>query len=218
MATTYDQMQPGREDALSRLWARAYTVNWEVIAYAIILIVALVTRFSGLGDRVMSHDESLHTYYSWRLYTEGDFQHTPLMHGPVLFHVTAFFYFLFGDNDYTARLYPAILGVLTVLFPILFRRWLGRTGALLASIMILVSPMLMFHHRYIREDTPSIFFTLIMVFCTFMYVDGPLHLRRKARWLYLFTGAMLLSLGSKESAFMRDAACSIRCRWRRCWA
>src|SRR5690606_39940128 len=58
--------------------------------------------------RVMSHDESLHTRYSYSLYADGNFQHTPLMHGPILFHVTAFFYFLFGDNDFTARLYPAI--------------------------------------------------------------------------------------------------------------
>ncbi|MBK9750526.1 MAG: TIGR03663 family protein [Chloroflexi bacterium] len=203
MATTYDQYpQSSRSDALSRLWARTYTINWEVVAYIVILAIALITRFAGLGDRVMSHDESLHTYYSWRLYTEGDFQHTPLMHGPILFHATAFFYFLFGDNDYTARLYPAILGVMMVMFPILFRRWLGRTGALLASIMILISPLLLFHHRYIREDTPSIFATLVMVYCLFQYVDGPLKARRKPIWLYIFAGAMLWSLGSKESAFI----------------
>jgi uncharacterized protein (TIGR03663 family) len=89
-----------------------------------------------------------------------------------------------------------------VMFPLLFQRWLGRTGALLASIMILISPMLLYHHRYIREDTPSIFATILMVYCIFMYVDGPLHLRRKARWLYIFAGATLWSLASKEVAFM----------------
>ncbi|MCC6800888.1 MAG: hypothetical protein IT325_12295, partial [Anaerolineae bacterium] len=93
-----------REAAMNRLLARAYTLNWEVIAYAAILVLALVTRFVDLGTRVMSHDESLHTYYSWRLYEFGEFQHTPLMHGPLLFHMTALAYFLFGDNDFTARL------------------------------------------------------------------------------------------------------------------
>lgn len=187
---------------MSRWLTRAYAVNWYTVAYVVIFIVAIVTRFAGLGDRVMSHDESLHTYYSYQLYRHGDFQHTPLMHGPILFHITAFFYFLFGASDFTARLYPAILGVMMVLFPLLFRRWLGRTGALLCSVLILISPLLLYHHRYIREDTPSIFATMVMAYCIFMYLDGPLHLRRRARWLYIFSGAMLWSLASKEVAFM----------------
>jgi uncharacterized protein (TIGR03663 family) len=204
MATTYNRPEYASEqsDSVSRWLTRAYSVNWYALAYAAILVIAIITRFAGLGDRVMSHDESLHTYYSYQLYNNGDFQHTPLMHGPILFHVTAFFYFLFGANDFTARLYPAILGVLMVLFPLLFRRWLGKTGALLGSILILISPLLLYHHRYIREDTPSIFATILMVYCLFVYVDGPLRLRRKARWLYIFAGALLWSLGSKEVAFM----------------
>jgi predicted membrane-bound mannosyltransferase len=41
----------------------------------------VLTRFVNLGDRVMSHDESLHTTYSFNLYKKGDFQHTPMMAG-----------------------------------------------------------------------------------------------------------------------------------------
>lgn len=204
MATTYKQKNypSDQTDAVSGWLSRSHAINWLMVAYAVIFIIAILTRFVGLGDRVMSHDESLHTYYSYLLFRDGNFTHTPLMHGPILFHATAFSYFLFGDNDFTARIYPAVLGVLMVMFPLLFQRWLGRKGALLASIMILISPMLLYHHRYIREDTPSIFATLVMVYCIFMYVDGPLRLRRRARWLYIFAGAMLWSLASKEVAFM----------------
>ena len=206
MATTLEQPAPRRSrrdsDPVSRLLTRAYTVDWQTIAYVVILTLAIFTRFYDLGTRVMSHDESLHTRYSYNLYHEGNFQHTPLMHGPVLFHMTALNYFIFGDNDYTARIYPAVLGVLLVMFPLLFRRWLGRTGALLASIMLLISPLIMYYNRYIREDTPSIFYTMVMVWCVFMYLNGPLHLRRRARWLYLFSAALLLSLATKEVAFM----------------
>ena len=206
MATIYDDMQkPSRPDALNRLFARSVTINWEIVAYIVILAIALVTRFAGLGDRVMSHDESLHTYYSWRLMEAGDFQHTPLMHGPILFHVTAFFYFIFGANDFTARIYPALIGALMVLVPLLFRRWIGRYGALLASIMFLVSPLLLYYNRYIREDTPAILATLLMAYAFFMYLDGPDGLRRKARWLYLLAGAMLWNLATKETAFINIA-------------
>ena len=199
---TPSETSANRSDTVTEWLSRHVTLNWYTVAWFALFVIAIVTRFAGLGDRVMSHDESLHTYYSYLLQQNGTFQHTPLMHGPILFHVNALMYALFGANDFTSRLYPAILGVLMVMFPLLFRRWLGRTGALLAGLMILISPLLLFHHRYMREDTPSIFFTMIMVWCTFMYVDGPLSQRRRARYLYIFAGAMLLSLGSKEVAFM----------------
>ncbi len=206
MATTLDKpgyrRTPERSDLLNRWLSRAYAVNWEVILYALIFLIAVLTRFSGLGDRVMSHDESLHTQFSYYLYRDGNFRHDPLMHGPILFHMTALSYFLFGDNDFVARIYPAVLGVIMVMFPLLFRRWLGRYGAILASLMILISPLLLYYHRYIREDTPSIMATMIMIYCMFMYMDGPGRLRRKGIWLYIFSGAMLWSLGSKEVAFM----------------
>lgn len=203
MATTYPETRPREApDLLNRLLTRVFTTDWEAVAYFAIFVLAIATRFVNLGARVMSHDESLHTYYSWRLETAGDFQHTPLMHGPILFHMTALAYFLFGDSDFTARLYPAILGVIVVMLPLLFRRWLGRWGALLASVMLLASPLLMYYERYIREDIPAITAAILMAYAIFMYIDGPDHLRRKARWLYLLAGSMLWCLGSKESAFI----------------
>jgi DNA-binding beta-propeller fold protein YncE len=193
---------PVYANPLNRWLTKFFPLNWETVVYIVILILAIFTRFYLLGDRVMSHDESLHTKFSWDLYANGIFQHTPLMHGPILFHMTALSYFLFGDNDFTARIYPAVLGVLMVMFPLLFRRWLGRWGAILASIMFLISPLILYYNRYIREDTPSIFYTLVMVYCTFMYLNGPAHLRRKARWLYIFSAALLASMATKEVSFM----------------
>lgn len=191
---------PTREAAVNRVLTRAYALNWEAIAYAAILILALVTRLVDLGTRVMSHDESLHTYYSWRLYEFGEFQHTPLMHGPLLFHMTALSYFLFGDNDFTARLYPALLGVLIVMFPALFRRWLGRLGALLASVMFLISPQILYYSRYIRHDIPTIFFALVMVYGILQYIDGrPI---RRPGWLLVIGVGLIGMLASKEVAFI----------------
>ncbi|HVO42400.1 MAG TPA: flippase activity-associated protein Agl23 [Aggregatilineales bacterium] len=186
---------------LAGLMTRFYAIDWVTVYYVGIFIAAVLTRFIGLGDRVMSHDESLHVKYSYDLYKGNGFQHTPLMHGPILFHMTALMYFLFGDSDFSARLYPAILGVIMVLMPkLLFERWLGKRGAMVASLMLLISPMILYHNRYIREDTPSIFFTLLMVYAIFAYVDGLQP--RKIQWLILLSAAAVLSLGSKEVGFM----------------
>ncbi len=188
--------------AYERVLKYAYGLNWEAIAYVVIFVLAVATRFVDLGARVMSHDESLHTKFSWDLYRNGSFQHTPLMHGPLLFHMTAFFYMLFGDNDFTGRMWAALVGVGVVMMPLLLRRWLGRTGALLTALMFLASPLLMYYSRYIRHDMPAIFFALIMVYAIFQYMDGPEGMRGKPKWLILLAAGMSLLLASKEVGFI----------------
>lgn len=203
--TDHDQYQPSgsdRADALRGTFSRFVTLRWETITIIVLLLAAVFTRFYMLDARAMSHDESLHVYYSYKLYTEGDFDHTPLMHGPILFHMTAAAYALFGDNDFTGRLYTAVLGVIMVMMPLAFRRWIGRWGALLACGMILLSPLLMYYNRYIRHDTPSILSSLVMIWAIMMYLDGPLNVRKKAYWLYILGAGMIWNLGSKETAFM----------------
>src|SRR5258708_8729346 len=83
---------------------------------------------------------------------------------------------------------------------LLFSRWLGKLGSAVASVLLLISPMVLFHNRYIREDTPSIFFTLLMVYAFFAYVDGVKP--KQTRFLLLLSAGMLLSLASKEVGFM----------------
>ena len=199
MITTPNQIE---DNALSRLLSLRMALNWQLAACILIFLLAVFSRFHMLGERVMSHDESLHTRYSYNLYNEGNFTHTPLMHGPVLFHATALSFYFFGDSDFSGRMYTAALGVLLVMFPLLWRRWLGRWGSLLASLMILISPLLLYYNRYIRHDTPSIFFGMIMAYCILQYLDGEPRVRRRAYWLYLFAAAMILNLGSKETAFI----------------
>src|SRR5574341_1602965 len=89
-------------------------VTNEIVLFAVIMLVAVMTRFYNLGLRVMSHDESLHTYFSWLLYKGNGYQHTPMMHGPYQFHILALTYFLFGVSDFTARIPTALFSVAIV--------------------------------------------------------------------------------------------------------
>jgi DNA-binding beta-propeller fold protein YncE len=193
---------PPNNNWLNRLFARSYILNWEVVLFLVIFMLAIFTRFYDLGARVMSHDESLHTRFSYNLSEDGNFQHSPLMHGPILFHATALFYTLFGDNDFSSRIYPAILSVLLVMSPLLFRQWLGRWGTILAALMFLVSPILMYYGRYIRHDIPSIFSAILLIWAVMMYIKGPENQQRKPYWLYLIAVAMIWNLGSKETSFI----------------
>ena len=131
--------------ALERpLWA-ALALDWEKAAYAVLIVLAIVTRFVMLDVRVMSHDESLHTFYSWELYQGKGFVHTPLMHGTFQFHALALTYALFGASDFTARIPVALFGVAAVALIWGFRKWLGKTGALLGALFMLISPYMLFY-------------------------------------------------------------------------
>ncbi len=74
---------------LDRVVLASVHLDVEKALYILFFVLAILTRFWGLGDRGMSHDESLHTYYAWSLYKGGGFAHTPLMHGPFKFLLTA---------------------------------------------------------------------------------------------------------------------------------
>ena len=175
-------------------------LDWEKGLYVVLIILALSTRLWGLGDRVQSHDESIHTKYSWNLYAGYGFQHNPLMHGPFLFHATALSYFLFDDNDFSARLPVALMGVAIVAFPYLLRHWLGRAGALVTSFFLLISPSIAYYSRYIRHDIPIMLWALVVVFAILSYLrDG------RERWLYLMAAGVSLMFATKEVAFIYSA-------------
>jgi uncharacterized protein (TIGR03663 family) len=172
-------------------------MNWETAVYVAFFIIALITRFYDLGTRVMSHDESLHTLYSWNLYAGKGYQHDPLMHGPFLFHINALIYFLFGDNDFTARISTAFFGAVLVILPYWFRPWLGRIGALAASFLILVSPGLLYYSRYIRHDIFISVWTVLMFLAFFQYMRT-----RAGRWLFIGAAAVAFMLSTKEVAYI----------------
>jgi uncharacterized protein (TIGR03663 family) len=172
-------------------------LDWEKAMYIAIFLLAVVSRFWDLGTRAMSHDESLHALYSYYLYNGSGYVHNPMMHGPFLFHANALIYFLFGDSDYTARIVPAIFGVIMVMSPLLLRRWLGRLGAVIASILLLISPSILYYSRYIRNDIYITVWTILLVAALFHFLHS-----RKPGWFYLGGTALMLSLATKENAYI----------------
>jgi uncharacterized protein (TIGR03663 family) len=172
----------------------------EILLFAGVILLALISRFYMLGVRVMSHDESLHTYYSY-LFSQGQgYQHNPMMHGPLQFHLIALTYFIFGASDFTARIPAAIFSILTVAAAWQWRRYLGRTGALIVGIMALISPFLLFYGRYTREDPYVGISLFVMLYSILRYLETG-----KAKYIYLVTGALLLHFLTKETAFIYAA-------------
>ena len=109
-----ENTEPKSRSFLDRTLASLLRLDIEKILWIVLLIVALLSRTIGLGDRAMSHDESLHTVYSWQLFDGRGYQHQPMMHGPLKFILNPVMYFLFGVNDWSARIQVALFGVAMV--------------------------------------------------------------------------------------------------------
>jgi uncharacterized protein (TIGR03663 family) len=182
------------------------TFTREQVAWGVVLLLAGLSRFADLGTRAMSHDESIHAFLAFKLYQAGFYRHDPATHGPLLQHLNAAVYWLFGASDATARLIPALAGAGLVAAPWAFRRYLGRTGALLAAVLVLVSPTLTFYSRYLRNDASVALFALLWFYGVARYLED-----RQPRWLALVTLAMAASFVSKEVAFIYGAIAGSFC-------
>src|SRR5512144_2089082 len=153
------------------LFASVPSITYEVLIFAVILLLAFASRFYNLGARVMSHDESLHTYFSWLLYRGQGYQHTPMMHGPLQFHMIALIYFIFGVSDFTARIPAVLFSIATVCMIWAWRDYLGRWGALIAALLIVVSPYMLYYGRYVRNESYTGVAGLTMLYGILRYLE-----------------------------------------------
>ena len=172
----------------------------EIAIFVGIILLALVTRFYDLGTRVMSHDESLHTYFSWLLYRGQGYQHTPMMHGPFQFHIISLIYFLFGVSDFTARIPAALFSIATVWMVWYWRRYLGNWGMLVAGFLMVVSPYMLYYGRYTRNESFVGFSGILLLYAILRYLESG-----EKKYIYLVTLATVLHFTSKETAFIYTA-------------
>lgn len=204
-------LAPTRDETASS--APGTRISLEIALYLLLGLLAVLMRFWDLGSRAQHHDESLHSYFSWLYYTGAGYRHDPLMHGPFLFHVAALSYFLFGDSDATSRYAPALFGAATVVLPFLLRRELGRWGALIASLMLLVSPSFLYFGRFHRHDVYSAFFTLLL-FCAIVRFFAT----HRPAWIFTGAAAWGFLFTNKEDLFIVTAifgsALGIAVLWR----
>lgn len=185
---------------LDHLSIRSITINWEAVIFFSILLLAFASRFYDLGIRVMSHDETSHVYFSWRLYQGDGYQHDPVTHGPLQFHLITLSYFLFGDNDFSARIPAALFSIAAIAFMWNYRRYLGRIGALIAAALLLISPYMLYYGRYARNEALVVLFGVMMIWSILRYLeDGT------PRYLFWLTAATVLHFTAKETAFIYTA-------------
>ena len=176
------------------------SITNEVTIFIGIILFAFITRFFDLEARVMSHDESLHTYFSWLLYRGQGYEHSPMMHGPFQFHIIALTYYLFGSSDLTARIPAVLFSIGTVWMVWYWRRYLGKWGALIAGFMLVISPFMLFYGRYVRNESFVGFSGIVMLYAMLRHLEVG-----GKKYLLMLSAALVLHFTSKETSFIYTA-------------
>jgi predicted membrane-bound mannosyltransferase len=172
-------------------------ITWEHVFWVVIILLSILTRLWALGDRALHHDETLHAEYSYSLFAGLGFVHDPLLHGPFLYIMGAVAYFFFGDNDTTARLSPAIFSIALGLTPLLLRRELGRSGTVIAALMLLCSPVFLYIGRFFRHDIYAVVYEVLVLIAIIRYAH-----QHNPRWIFIGMVAMSLMLTTLETAYL----------------
>lgn len=139
---------------------------------SVLLLAGGLLRFWHLGDKVFMHDESLFAYYSYCVHPLFNYRYEPILHGPLLLHLTAGLFAWIGDNDFTARFWPACFGTACIAIPFFLRRRISAVGVMATSTMICFSPTLLYYSRFLRNDIPLLFFLLLCLLSYMRWYAG----------------------------------------------
>ncbi len=119
---------------------------------ALILLVAVITRFAWLDARPMDFDESVHAWIALKSVLESqNYVYNPAYHGPFQYFMLATVFKAIGDSDFSARIPVALFSILGILAAFSLRRWIGY-AAYIFTFFLLFSPSILYYSRYARND------------------------------------------------------------------
>ncbi|MDP8254519.1 MAG: TIGR03663 family protein [Candidatus Alcyoniella australis] len=127
-----------------------------IIAALAVLSLAAWLRFHGLDLRPVHHDESVNfEFVRWIIQGLGWSYDPAAYHGPLLYYAALPIWSYLtpsGVDKFALRLVPALFGMLTVLLALSGRRTLGAATALLAGLLLAVSPDQTFFSRMLIHE------------------------------------------------------------------
>jgi uncharacterized protein (TIGR03663 family) len=177
------------EDFPARVW---------LYASLAILLLAFALRVYGLDVKPLHHDEGVNGFFLTNLLRQGRYAYDPKnYHGPTLYYITLPFAALAGLHTFLIRLVPSLFGVGVVWLVLALRRYVGSVAALVAALLVAVSPACVFYSRYFIHEMLFVFFTLALVVYALRFRESG-----ATGHLLAASGAAALMFATKETAFI----------------
>jgi uncharacterized protein (TIGR03663 family) len=181
---------------------------WQTCLILLIgVAVAMPLRWANLAQRPFHADESVQAMKFRTLWNTGEYKYNPdEFHGPSLHYFSLPFQWLCGqdidsENEAPLRSVPAFFSLLAILCLFCFRSAFGRSGLLVAALLLALSPSLLFYSRYFIHEVLLFTFTLLFLASAWQYTQT---LRR--RWALLCGIALGLMYATKETFVFNVAA------------
>ncbi len=153
--------------------------RWVALS-TVILFGAFALRLWNLGSQSLWHDEAWSIYSAYHPFQIGD------PNTPMLFHdLLAAWMLLVGDGVWALRFWSLILGVLLVaVAAAITRRWFGPRAAIIASILVAISPSLWVFSQELRPyiAVPLLTLGLLVAADAVLRARGPVP---RQIWLWL---------------------------------
>jgi uncharacterized protein (TIGR03663 family) len=139
-----------------------FPINLEQALAVLACALALALRFLNLGTAPLSDAEARWALQSLTL-ADSTHPTSQLILGaqPAYIFMTSWLFQLFGATNFLARFWPALAGCSLILVPLLFRRQLSRSAALIAAFGLAVDPGLVTVSRQAGGPMMSLAFGLL---------------------------------------------------------
>ena len=192
----------------------AIALSWYEAAFFAVMVVALGLRLFELSGRTMHYDEAIHLHFSFKLANSPggdlgwpwifgtDYLHSAWMHGPFQIEMVAAIFTILGDSDFTSRLGYALFGTALVGLPWFLRDHIGRRGALIAAVMLALSPALLYFSRFGRNDIIMMFWAVALFILMWLYLHSQREPSQRRICLYLASAVLAFMFASKETAYL----------------
>ena len=164
-----------------------------------VLMVGIAARQLLLGPAPFHPDEAIHAFFAQGF---GGYHYDPVYHGPLLYHLVAGVFTVFGEYDFTARLVPSVLGIgllALILFPM--RRFTSNRAAIAGAALVAISPSIVTYSRHLLHDSLVLFLTMGAVLCFMGTLDHPSDTRAGRNTRIGLAAFLSLFLATKANFF-----------------
>lgn len=150
------------------------TISWEVVAYAVLIIAALLLHLAELDSVPMAQAEAHQAMRTLQIVAPQTPGNAPAPDSPILFVLQSLAFSIMGASELSARLGTVLGGMLLILTPLLFRRFIGRERTFLLAVLLAVSPTIFVVSRQADAFIWTAVFAMTTVALVWrVWADGP---------------------------------------------
>ena len=169
----------------------------------LLALLAFLVAFDNLERQLANPDEGRYSEISREMAASGDWI-TPRLNGykyfekpPLQYWATAVVFKVFGESEYSARLYVITCALFTLLLAAFTAsRLVSRDVGLLTGLVLMGSPYFTAMGGIVTLDTGLTLFTTL-TFCAFLLSQAARDAPARRRWMLVAWAAMALAVLSK---------------------